>query len=323
MVRVGTAFAPSNIALCKYWGKRDTNLNLPVNSSLSISLGNKGAVTKVSVNNIDQVILNNNLISEQNNFYKKIVSFLNLLRDQNVLTNKKMFFKIDTYSNLPIAAGLASSASGFAALVKALDQLFNWDLSLKQLSILARLGSGSASRSLWNGFVKWHAGIKEDGTDSFAEPIDLVWPELCVGLLVVDNQEKYISSREAMQISVKTSPLYYAWQQLATKDLNTLETSIKIKNFSLFGATAEANALAMHAIMLSSRPAIIYSNSNTISNIKKIWKLRHHDNINLYFTQDAGPNLKLLFLYKDFAIVKEAFPELELIRPFAVEVEKR
>jgi len=323
MVRVGKAFAPSNIALCKYWGKRDANLNLPVNSSLSISLGNKGAVTKVSVNNIDQVILNNNLISEQNNFYKKIVSFLNLLRDQNVLINKKMFFKIDTNSNLPIAAGLASSASGFAALVKALDQLFDWNLSLKQLSILARLGSGSASRSLWNGFVKWHAGIKEDGTDSFAEPIDLVWPELCVGLLVVDNQEKYISSREAMQISVKTSPLYYAWQQLATKDLNTLETSIKTKNFSLFGATAEANALAMHAIMLSSRPAIIYSNSNTISNIKKIWKLRHHDNINLYFTQDAGPNLKLLFLYKDFAIVKEAFPELELIRPFAVEVEKR
>jgi diphosphomevalonate decarboxylase len=323
MVRVGKAFAPSNIALCKYWGKRDANLNLPVNSSLSISLGNKGAVTKVSVNNIDQVILNNNLISEQNNFYKKIVSFLNLLRDQNVLINKKMFFKIDTNSNLPIAAGLASSASGFAALVKALDQLFDWNLSLKQLSILARLGSGSASRSLWNGFVKWHAGIKEDGTDSFAEPIDLVWPELCVGLLVVDNQEKYISSREAMQISVKTSPLYYAWQQLATKDLNTLETSIKTKNFSLFGATAEANALAMHAIMLSSRPAIIYSNSNTISNIKKIWKLRHHDNINLYFTQDAGPNLKLLFLYKDFAIVKEAFSELELIRPFAVEVEKR
>ena len=316
MGKIAQAFAPSNIALCKYWGKRDINLNLPVNSSISISLGNKGTTTKVSINNIDQVILNNNLISEQNNFYKKIVKFLNLLRERDILIDKKTFFKIDTCSNLPISAGLASSASGFAALVKALDQLFDWNLSLKDLSMLARLGSGSASRSLWHGFVKWHAGIMVDGTDSFAEHINLVWPELCVGLLVVETKEKHISSREAMQFSVETSPLYCAWQQLAINDLNTLETAIKNKDFSLFGATAEANALAMHAVMLSSRPAIMYSNFDTIINIKKIWNLRNYDNINLYFTQDAGPNLKLLFLYKDVAVIKEAFPGIELIRPF-------
>ncbi len=318
MAKIAQAFAPSNIALCKYWGKRSVELNLPVNSSLSISLGNKGTITKVSIinNNIDQVSLNGNLMSEQSNFYKKIVNFLDLLREKNVLINKKTFFNIDTHSNLPIAAGLATSASGFAALVKALDQLFSWNLSLKDLSMLARLGSGSASRSLWHGFVKWHAGVQPNGIDSFAEPIDFVWPELCIGLLVIDAQEKHISSREAMQISVNTSPFYNTWPSLAAKDLTVLETAIKTKDFSLLGATSEANALAMHAIMLSSRPVIMYSNSDTINNIKKIWKLRYSDNLDLYFTQDAGPNLKLLFLYKDLAIVKEVFSGLELIRPF-------
>ena len=318
MAKIAQAFAPSNIALCKYWGKRSVELNLPVNSSLSISLGNKGTITKVSIinNNIDQVSLNGNLMSEQSNFYKKIVNFLDLLREKNILINKKTFFNIDTHSNLPIAAGLATSASGFAALVKALDQLFSWNLSLKDLSMLARLGSGSASRSLWHGFVKWHAGVQPNGIDSFAEPIDFVWPELCIGLLVIDAQEKHISSREAMQISVNTSPFYNTWPSLAAKDLAVLETAIKTKDFSLLGATSEANALAMHAIMLSSRPVIMYSNSDTINNIKKIWKLRYSDNLDLYFTQDAGPNLKLLFLYKDLAIVKEVFSGLELIRPF-------
>lgn len=315
MVKVVKAFAPSNIALCKYWGKRNAMLNLPVNSSLSISLGNKGTITKVSIiNNKDQVILNNNLIAEQNNFYKKIINFLNVLRNK-LLIDKNIYLKIDTSSNIPIAAGLASSASGFAALVKALDQLFAWNLPLKELSILARLGSGSASRSLWHGFVKWHAGLKEDGTDSFAEPINCIWSELCVGLLVVEQKEKYISSREAMQISVETSPLYSEWQNLAIKDLNTLEIAIKNKDFSLFGITAEANALAMHSIMLSSRPAILYSNVDTVNNIKKIWELRYN-NFELYFTQDAGPNLKLLFLYKDFFKIKEMFPNIELVRPF-------
>ena len=318
MAKIAEAFAPSNIALCKYWGKRSVELNLPVNSSLSISLGNKGTITKVSIinNNIDQGSLNGNLMSEQSNFYKKIVNFLDLLREKNVLINKKTFFNIDTHSNLPIAAGLATSASGFAALVKALDQLFSWNLSLKDLYMLARLGSGSASRSLWHGFVKWHAGVQPNGIDSFAEPIDFVWPELCIGLLVIDAQEKHISSREAMQISVNTSPFYNTWPSLAAKDLAVLETAIKTKDFSLLGATSEANALAMHAIMLSSRPVIMYSNSDTINNIKKIWKLRYSDNLDLYFTQDAGPNLKLLFLYKDLAIVKEVFSGLELIRPF-------
>lgn len=318
MVKIVEAFAPSNIALCKYWGKRNNKLNLPVNSSLSISLGYKGTVTKGSIidGNVNQIILNNLLITEQNNFYKKIVNFLNLLKIEYKLIPPETYLKIVTNSNIPIAAGLASSASGFAALVKALEKLFNWNLSLKKLSILARLGSGSASRSLWHGFVKWHVGSKEDGTDSFAEPLNVLWPNLCIGLLILDQKEKYISSREAMQVTIDTSPLYSEWPKIAAKDLNTLEFAIKNQDFCLLGATAEANALAMHSMMLSARPAIMYSNSDTINNIRIIWELRYKHNINIYFTQDAGPNLKLLFLYEDFLKIKEYFPNIELIRPF-------
>ena len=313
-----TAFASSNIALCKYWGKRSLDLNLPINSSLSISLANKGATTKVSLINSDTdvVILNSNQVDNNSNFYKKIVKFLDLFKDQ--LPNNKTTFRVVTSSNIPIAAGLASSACGFAALVKALDQLFNWNLSLKELSILARLGSGSACRSLFDGFVKWHAGIQADGSDSFAERLNVSWPEFCIGLLIFDQKEKYLSSREAMLLSVETSPLYAVWPDLANQDLTVIESAINNQDFVLLGQTAEANALAMHSVMLSARPAIMYSNSETINNIEKIWNTRRKHNLELYFTQDAGPNLKLLFLAKDIALIKQFFPEVEIIQPFNV-----
>lgn len=313
-----TAFASSNIALCKYWGKRSLDLNLPINSSLSISLANKGATTKVSLINSDTdvVILNSNQVDNNSNFYKKIVQFLDLFKDQ--LPNNKTAFRVVTSSNIPIAAGLASSACGFAALVKALDQLFNWNLSLKELSILARLGSGSACRSLFDGFVKWHAGIQADGSDSFAERLNVSWPEFCIGLLIFDQKEKYLSSREAMLLSVETSPLYAVWPDLANQDLTVIESAINNQDFVLLGQTAEANALAMHSVMLSARPAIMYSNSETINNIEKIWNTRRKHNLELYFTQDAGPNLKLLFLAKDIALIKQFFPEVEIIQPFNV-----
>lgn len=318
ITKSATAFAPSNIALCKYWGKKSLNLNLPINSSLSVSLSNKGATTSVSLINSDEdvVILNNNQVDNGSNFYKKIVKFLRLFKNQ--LPSNKTAFQVVTNSNLPIAAGLASSACGFAALVKSLDKLFNWNLPLKDLSILARLGSGSACRSLFDGFVKWHAGVRPDGSDSFAESLNVSWPEFCIGLLIFDQKEKYLSSREAMLLSVETSPLYAVWPELAAQDLTVIESAINNQDFVLLGQTAEANALAMHSVMLSARPAIMYSNSETINNIQKIWDIRRKHNLELYFTQDAGPNLKLLFLSKDIAIIKQLFPKVEIIQPFNV-----
>jgi diphosphomevalonate decarboxylase len=309
----GTGFAPTNIALCKYWGKRDVELNLPVTGSLSISLGELGANTQVSFSatSADVVTLNKQLVANNTVFYRRIVEFLDLIRP-----TKDTMFAVDTTTNIPIAAGLASSACGFAALVLALADLFEWPVTLQQLSILARMGSGSACRSLWHGFVEWQVGTQKDGMDSYAHPLEYDWPDLRVGLLLIDQRQKPQSSREAMQGSVETSPFYALWPGTVQQALEVTHEALKSKDFWTLGATAEANALAMHALMLSSTPAIIYSQAGTLEYMKQVWRARA-EGLALFFTQDAGPNLKLLFLHKDAARVRELFSSMHCIAPFA------
>ena len=303
----GLAFAPTNIALIKYWGKRDSELNLPNTSSFSITLPDKGALTYISLNDQtqDDIVLNGNEISADSAFAKRVSQYLDLFR-----LEKNWYLSINIDMSIPVAAGLASSACGFASLISALNDLFDWKLSKHDLSILARLGSGSAARSLWNGFVEWHAGVQADGMDSFAESFIAEWPELCVGILTVSTSEKSISSREAMQRTVNSSTLYGCWPKKVAQDLAIVKQAIQVKNFSLLGGTAESNALAMHATMLSSWPPVCYYLPETIAAMHKIWKLRN-DGLELYFTQDAGPNLKLLFLQENVDAVKEHFPTVD------------
>lgn len=309
-----TVFAPTNIALCKYWGKRNQALNLPVTSSLSISLADKGARTSLSVSNKgrDIYILNGKSLDTGNSFYKRLTQFLNLFRP-----HAAFYFHADIVSNVPIAAGLASSACGFAAMVFALNELFAWQLEPHQLSILARLGSGSASRSIWHGFVEWHAGIRDDGMDSHGEVLEASWPELRIGLLIVSEQEKLISSREAMQRTVETSELYRVWPGKVENDLIIIKNAIRMHDFDLLGKTAESNALAMHATMLSAWPPVSYCLPETLNAMRSVWQARANG-LSVYFTQDAGPNVKLLFLEKDSDVVKQYFPELEVIKPCGV-----
>ena len=309
-IGVGKAFAPTNIALCKYWGKRDQELNLPMTSSLSISLGDKGANTSMNVIEAPNhhIFLNGQTVDLFSKFNKKIKAYL----DEYQLPYR---FHIDIQSNIPVAAGLASSACGFAALVMALNQLFAWGLDARELSILSRLGSGSASRSIWPGFVEWHAGSRADGMDSHGEMLPIVWSELCVGLLIVSEQEKIISSRDAMQRTVLTSPLYSVWPEKVKQDLAAIKHALNDKDFQLLGKTAESNALTMHATMLSAWPPINYCLPETVAFMQKIWRLRS-EGLDIYFTQDAGPNLKLLFLEKEITAVQKHFPEIEIVKPF-------
>jgi diphosphomevalonate decarboxylase len=308
-----SAYAPTNIALCKYWGKRNSELNLPTASSLSISLGHLGACTKVAFADgaNDQISLNNLVMAENTVFYRRIVEFLDFFRPTT-----DTVFKVTTQTNIPVAAGLASSACGFAALVKALHDLFAWPLSLAELSILARLGSGSACRSLWDGFVLWEAGQSDDGMDSYAQQLTHSWPELRVGLLLVDNRQKSVSSREAMQASVATSPFYPLWPTTVQTAIEQTQQALAAKDFWTLGSVAEANALAMHSLMLSTTPPIIYSQAATLDYMRQIWRARA-EGLSLFFTQDAGPNLKLLFLDKDEAKVRELFTQIEIVAPFA------
>lgn len=303
----GLAFAPTNIALCKYWGKRDVELNLPVTSSLSIALPDKGAMTTVTPQDQDCVILNGETLSAETKFVKRVIEYLDLFRPQ-----QQWHLKIAIEMTIPVAAGLASSACGFASLILALNDLFAWELALQELSILARLGSGSAARSLWNGFVEWQAGVQADGMDSFGQPLAVEWPDLRVGILNICSAEKSLSSREAMLRTVNSSPMYAVWPKKVAQDLTFIKQALKMQAFSLLGGTAESNALTMHATMLSSWPPICYCLPETIAAMQRVWHLRKQG-LELFFTQDAGPNLKLLFLAKDEATVQQQFEGVEVV----------
>lgn len=307
-----TCFAPVNIALIKYWGKRNTELNLPVTNSFSVALPNKGTTTTLCVNPLgyDRYTLNGELLDKDTEFSKRLSQFCDFFRFEN-----DYHFDIETENNIPTAAGLASSASGFAALVLAFDQLFEWRLEKSSLSILARLGSGSACRSLWNGFVEWQKGEREDGGDSFAQPYPVdekFLNSFCVGLLVFEKDKKVISSRQAMLNTVNTSSSYKNWPTQVAYDLDAIKQAIKRQDFIALGEISERNALAMHATMLDSQPPTDFCTKKTREYREKIAALRKIG-VPVYFTQDAGPNLKLLFQKSTTAAIIEHFPEVEII----------
>lgn len=310
----GEAFAPANIALVKYWGKRDVELNLAQTSSLSISLGQLGTTTVITASDgADRVIANGRRLDNDDVFAARLLRFVDLFRagreDQHRLL-------IETNNSVPTAAGLASSASGFAALTKALDAYFRLGLPMRVLSALARIGSGSASRSIYDGFVEWHRGRSGDGMDSFAEPLAVTWPDLRVGLLVVSSKKKPIDSTTAMNRTVETSELYRNWPVQVERDLKTIRTAILDRDFDTMGRVAEHNAMSMHATMLSAWPPISYWQPETVKALQQVWQLRA-SGVSIYVTMDAGPNLKLLFEAKDQTRLEETFPHLQMVTPFS------
>lgn len=304
---VGKAFAPSNIALVKYWGKRNSELNLPVTGSLSIALGEKGAHTQISFNHHDthEVLLNGTLITADTKFYNRLAEFLDLIKPK-----ADVFYRVETNMNLPVAAGLASSACGFAALIKAFADLYGWNLPEPILSILCRIGSGSACRSLWQGFVEWHGGEHPDGLDSFAEPLPYTMPDLAIGLCILTSAEKPISSREAMNRTTKTSILYESWPKQVMIDLSQMKQALATQDFEAMGQIAERNALAMHATMLTSTPAVCYILPETMQVMHQVWQLRQ-EGIAVYFTEDAGPNVKLLARVQDIDKINALIENVE------------
>lgn len=303
----GHAFAPANIALCKYWGKRDDELNLPVTSSLSLSLGALGADTEViPCDGPDRVWLDGKPVSAETPFARRLTAYMDLYRAAHG-------FEVRTVSTVPVAAGLASSASGFAALVLALDDLYGWKLDRKDLSILARLGSGSACRSVFDGFVEWHAGIRDDGMDSFAEALPVAWPELRLGLLELSAKEKAVGSRDAMKNTRDTGALYDAWPDKVADDLIEIRAALRERDFQRLGRAAESNALTMHATMLSGWPPVLYWLPETVQAMRAVWAAREQEGMPVFFTMDAGPNVKLLFLEKDRAGVETRFPDMRVV----------
>ena len=299
--------------MVKYWGKRNQELNLPITDSLSLSLP-VGTKTTVRFNSrSDRLVFNGKELKFNDAAFVRVKNFLDLFRLDLFRNDSQIYFDVITDNEVPTAAGLASSASGFAALVQALDSLFGWKLQKSQLSILARLGSGSASRSLYPGFVQWHRGLSNDGFDSFAEPLNILWPDLCFGLWIISSAKKPIDSRDAMNTTVQTSKLYDAWPSIVEKDMQALKQALYCQDFTLFGSIAESNAMAMHATMHASTPSIMYWLPESILAMQQIWQFRK-EGLKLYFTMDAGPNLKVLFLESDRAQIQKALPKLQIMK---------
>ncbi|MBC8744773.1 diphosphomevalonate decarboxylase [Lactobacillus sp. Marseille-P7033] len=288
---MATAKAHTNIALVKYWGKENQELIIPQTDSLSLTLNEFYTTTTVNFDDqltSDQVYVDKQLLDQQD--AKKVVHILNLVRK---LSGINYFAKVNSTNHVPTAAGLASSASAFAALAGATSSAAGLKLSSRDLSRLARRGSGSATRSIYGGLVEWQKGT--DDQSSFAKPIleDVDFPIEMLAVLV-NTKKKKISSRSGMQSSVATSPYYDAWRKVVARDMTAIKKAIEAKDIDLIGHIAEENALRMHALTLSADPGFTYFNAETLTIIKAVQDLRNNG-VNCYYTMDAGPNVKVIY----------------------------
>ncbi|MFG2503204.1 diphosphomevalonate decarboxylase [Streptomyces sp. NPDC048441] len=289
-----TAVAHPNIALIKYWGKRDEQLVLPAADSLSMTLDVFSTTTTVRLDPAasgDHVTLNGAAATGEP--HRRVAAFLDLVRDR---AGRSEAAVVDTRNTVPTGAGLASSASGFAALALAASAAYGLTLRDTELSRLARRGSGSASRSVFGGFALWRAGEgagAEGDMSSYAEPVPVGNLDVSLVIAVVDAGPKAISSRAAMRRTVDTSPLYRPWVESSRADLDDMRGALERGDLEAVGEIAERNALGMHATMLAARPAVRYLSPATLTVLDSVSQLRR-DGIAAYATMDAGPNVKVL-----------------------------
>lgn len=299
-----TVRAHTNIALIKYWGKADETLFLPMNSSLSLTLDGLYTDTFVEISDTfteDQFYLNDVLQSPEET--AKISRFLDLFRNKSGITH---FIQVKSVNHVPTAAGLASSASAFAALAGALNRATGLNMDLETLSTYARRGSGSATRSLFGGFVEWQKGTSSE--DSMAVPVDDASWDIGMVIIAVNKSAKKISSRVGMKQTVETSPFYPAWVASAEEDLLAIKKAIKERNFEKVGQITEHSAMKMHGSMLGAETPIIYFEPDSIKAIRAVRALREQG-ILCYVTMDAGPNVKVLCRLSEAGKIKEMLRE--------------
>ena len=291
-----TASANTNIALIKYWGKADESLMIPTTSSLSLTLDDTWTTTTVSFDggagDADAVRINGSAPS--GTALTRVTRFLDLVRERSGIAQRA---SVDSTSTVPLAAGLASSAAGFAALAAAASRAAGMDLDGRALSRLARRGSGSAARSVFGGLVLWNAG--DDDATSYAEPIEEPAGDTASDLdpamvvVVLSDGRKTISSTQAMRRTMTASPLYPAWVEASREDLRAALEAVRSGDLARLGEVAEANALGMHASMMAARPAIMYWLPRTVEVLHTIRAMRQ-DGLPAWATIDAGPNVKVL-----------------------------
>jgi len=291
------ARANPNIAVIKYWGKRDIERNLPAVGSISVTLSDlySDMTLEVDATLREDVLLVNG--DKSRSMLARVSSCVD-----NVAGCDRLRVKISSDSNFPIAAGLASSASAFAALVVASDAAFGLNKCHEELVNLAGRASGSAARSLLGGFVELENRDNEVVVSNLLAADD--WP-LRIIVAITAPGPKPVSSGDAMEISRKTSPFYDRWIEQQSEDLTEARAAIQDRDLVRLGAIAEHNCLKMHSVMWGSRPPTIYWNSATIACMQSVRDLQSQG-IPVFFTIDAGPQLKAICAPQHEAVLRDA-----------------
>ncbi|KAK8858475.1 diphosphomevalonate decarboxylase [Kwoniella newhampshirensis] len=319
MVYEATTSAPVNIACIKYWGKRDTKLILPTNSSLSVTLDQDHlrstttsradpsfeAGDKLWLNGKEDVIKEGGrlwvCIKEMRAWRKELEE-----KDSTGPPLSSWPLRIASYNNFPTAAGLASSASGLACLVASLSKLYALPQTPSQLSLIARQGSGSACRSLFGGFVAWREGSDPSGIDSLAEevaPRDH-WPEMHALICVVSDAKKGTSSTSGMQRTVETSSLLKNRLEVVPGRMGAISKAIQEKDFESFARITMIDSNSFHAVCLDTSPPIFYLNDVSRAIIALVEELnRASGKVIAAYTFDAGPNAVIYALEENMPVI--------------------
>ncbi|MBE7356673.1 diphosphomevalonate decarboxylase [Staphylococcus haemolyticus] len=304
MKKSGKARAHTNIALIKYWGKADEALIIPMNNSLSVTLDRFYTETRVTFDETlteDQLILNGEDVNAKES--AKIQRYMEMIRKEAGISEHAL---IESENFVPTAAGLASSASAYAALAGACNEALQLGLSDKDLSRLARRGSGSASRSIYGGFAEWEKG--HDDESSFAHRVEADgWEnELAMVFVVINDKSKKVSSRSGMSLTRDTSRFYQYWLDNVEPDLKETKEAIAQKDFKRMGEVIEANGLRMHATNLGAQPPFTYLVPESYDAMRIVHECREAG-LPCYFTMDAGPNVKVLIEKKNQQAIVDKF----------------
>jgi len=293
-IQKATALSNSNIAFIKYWGNRDAIFRVPLNDSVSMNLDHAFTTTTVAFDaqlTDDQIVVGGKDANETTR--QRVVAQLDRVRALAKIETKA---RVASQNNFPMGAGIASSASAFAALSLAATRAAGLELSERELSILARHAAGSASRSIPGGFVEWIAG--SDSANSFA--VSIAPPEhwdLRDVVAIVSAEEKKVGSFEG-HAAAQTSPFLSTRQSGLPARFHLVRRAILSKDLGLLGPAIEEDAIELHMMAMTSRPPIFYWTPEMV----RVIQAAHHwraEGIAVYFTLDAGPNVHLICESKD------------------------
>ncbi len=309
--------ATSDIALVKYWGKKDEVLRLPANGSISMKLADLYTITTVEFNvdyTRDSLVIDQKEIDLDSKKAKRVTKQLNRVRalaKKEGLETYKLFAKVVTKNSFPMSTGLSSSASGMSALTFASAQAVGLNLSEKDLSILSRQASGSACRCACGGFVEWLDGNTSDTSYSVSLFNNDYW-DLRSIIAIVDYGVKKISSTQGHKLA-QTSILFVPRQKHIKQKILMVKRALNDKDFSSLGALVEAEALEFHSILLTSKPPLVLWYPGTMQVIHEVQKMRE-EGIECFFTMNTGFNIHVLTLPRFEQEVRKRISELSLVK---------